>query len=147
MWKYSSFSSLLSVESTFSLLLKDGRCLSCQFRGVGGAISFPRRYASNSNDVKKTDANSESPNKTSEKDQQKKASGPSSDGEQVFPLMLDRPIGLLYPPEEGQNTGIDTRTLRQRRDDFVNYEKHLQRRKELYDPMSITKTSKICDIQ
>lgn len=143
MWKYSSFPYLLSAESTFPLLLKDSRCLSCQFRGVGGAISFPRRYASNSNDVKKTTASSESSKKSPEQEQQKTASGASSDGEEFTPLMLDRPIGLLYPPQEGQNTGVDTRTLRQRRDDFVNYEKHLQRRKELYDPMSITKKSKI----
>ncbi|KAL1966482.1 hypothetical protein VTN77DRAFT_4404 [Rasamsonia byssochlamydoides] len=131
MWKYPSFPSLLSVESTFPFLLKDGRCLSCQFRGIGGATTFPRRYASNSNGVKKTSASSESSDKTPVQDQQKKPSGSPSDDEQFAPLMLDRPIGLIYPPEEGQNTGIDTRTLRQRRDDLVNYEKHLQRRKEL----------------
>ncbi|KAI9722368.1 MAG: hypothetical protein M1812_001840 [Candelaria pacifica] len=47
------------------------------------------------------------------------------------PKPLSRPLGLDYPPQPGQNTGIDPRTWRQRRDDFVNYDKHLERRKQL----------------
>ncbi|MCJ1284742.1 Mitochondrial ATPase complex subunit atp10 [Xylographa opegraphella] len=47
------------------------------------------------------------------------------------PRPLSAPLGLREPPSAGQNTGIDPRTWRQRRDDFLNYDKHLERRASL----------------
>ena len=53
--------------------------------------------------------------------------------EQDFtPKPLARPLGLPDPPKAGENTGIDTRTWRERREDFFNYHKHLEKRKLLY---------------
>lgn len=47
---------------------------------------------------------------------------------------------MPYPPEEGQNTGIDNRSLLQKRDEFAKvssderWTKHLERREELCVP-------------
>ncbi|KAI4106520.1 MAG: hypothetical protein LQ339_002980 [Xanthoria mediterranea] len=47
------------------------------------------------------------------------------------PKPLSRPLGVLSPPQPGENSGIDPRPWRQRRDDLFDYNKHLVRRKEL----------------
>lgn len=53
------------------------------------------------------------------------------DVSEYIPKPLDRPIGLPNPPSPGENTGIDARTWRERRDDLVDYDKHLIRRRQL----------------
>lgn len=109
---------LATAESRLSFLLRDSRCLRCQLQASRGALAGIR-YASNKSAAPSTQQPPPPPSKN------------SSQPEIVAPLLLDRPLGLSYPPLPGQNTGIDQRTLQQRRDDFVDREKHLARRNEL----------------
>ncbi|KAK9492752.1 ATP10 protein-domain-containing protein [Lipomyces doorenjongii] len=44
---------------------------------------------------------------------------------------LIRPIGMRSPPKPTDNTGIDKRTFAQKRADFVDYDKHIEKRREL----------------
>ncbi|RDW76409.1 mitochondrial ATPase complex subunit ATP10 [Aspergillus mulundensis] len=118
-------------------LLQSRRCLSCQLRGASAFRSRPslRPYTTKNDNGEKPPAPTKAP--TSRKVQFQQNAAP-----QAVPLeaynpkedpvpQLDRPIGSVIPPQEGQNTGIDQRTFGQRRDDFLNYEKHLARRKQL----------------
>lgn len=50
--------------------------------------------------------------------------------------VLNRPIGQTEPPSVTDNTGIDHRTREQKKADFVNYDRHLQRRKEMTEEIS-----------
>lgn len=61
------------------------------------------------------------------------------------PKPLSRPIGILYPPKPGENSGIDPRSWREKRDDLFDYSKHLVRRKELYALRPSLYSSQYCD--
>ena len=62
----------------------------------------------------------------------KKLSGDADPKKRDYtPVRLIRPLGMEDPPQRGEHSGIDTRTVQQKRDDFVNWDKHLQKRKKL----------------
>ncbi|KAJ5794130.1 ATPase assembly factor ATP10 mitochondria [Penicillium paradoxum] len=130
-------------------LRRTSRYLSCQFRNPSTLSQLRttpfslRQYSS------KTESSSDSKDaapikRTIRNDTHQRLSTatefkqnlPSQDGPQpgdadFVPPRLDRPIGSPQAPSEGQNTGVDTRSMRQRRDDFTNYDRHIKRRKEL----------------
>ncbi|KEF56188.1 uncharacterized protein A1O9_07769 [Exophiala aquamarina CBS 119918] len=50
-------------------------------------------------------------------------------GEQFTPSVLALPLGLLYPPQPGQNSPLDRRSLKEKKDEFASYEKAMERRR------------------
>ena len=144
MWK----SSLPTLVADLPLL-QTGRCLRCQFRNPPSLSQLrtnpfsPRQYSSKvekpiSNQdaapapVKRT-IKSDGPRLPTAIEFNQNQHGPQPGDADFVPPTLDRPIGSPQAPLEGQNTGIDTRSMRQRRDDFTNYDRHIKRRKELYE--------------
>lgn len=95
-------------------------CLLCQWRSF---TTTYRRW-----DQKK-ETPSPAPETPSVLDEAPRASGKRV--ESFTPKPLDRAIGLPHPPRAGENSGIDSRTLKQKRDDFVDWDKHLEKRKKL----------------
>lgn len=151
MWK-----SALPVAFTADLpLLQTSRCLSCQFRNPTILTRFRtkqypvRHYASKTEKPispkdpapvprnRKNEAQNRLSSAIEFKQNLTNHNGPQPGDEDFTPPHLDRPIGSPQPPVEGQNTGIDPRSMRQRRDDFTNYERHIERRKELYETTSL----------
>ncbi|KAI5852489.1 F1F0 ATP synthase assembly protein Atp10 [Morchella snyderi] len=57
-------------------------------------------------------------------------------GTDPAPPPLTRPIGLDHPPRPDENTGVDTRTWAERRDDFRNWDKHLEKRAKMTKQIS-----------
>lgn len=97
-------------------------CLLCQWRTFSTSY---RRLAEKPAEPPATPAASPNP----------LADAPRAYGKSVTeftPKPLSRPIGMPNPPRPGENAGIDSRTWKQRRDDFVDYDKHLVKRKQLY---------------
>ncbi|KAK2754266.1 Mitochondrial ATPase complex subunit atp10 [Arachnomyces sp. PD_36] len=126
MWKPSTSSLLIDAPLAF----QSGRCLQCQYWRVQPK-SFSR-FASNKPSIPLVDHKSNlQPPTPKQQSPQPPAKSGGRNGEEFTPKPLARPLGVQNPPQPGQNTGIETRTLRERRDDFVNYEKHVERRREL----------------
>ncbi|KAJ5152042.1 hypothetical protein N7492_010337 [Penicillium capsulatum] len=145
MWK-SAFPTPLVSESA---LLRAGRCLSCEYRIIPTLSQLRTHYSirhyATKNSAKEPESSPGGPKITTPPPSRHRAaplrrqfvpnpvadpSAKADDADVVLPT-LDRPIGVAAPPIEGENTGVDSRTMRQRRDDFVDYDKHLERRKEL----------------
>lgn len=112
-----------SLRST-GLTIDGAACILCQWR------SFSNSYRSLAEKPSSTPAPvSTTPTTPTALDDAPRAYGKPVT--EFTPKPLNRPIGLPNPPRAGENIGIDTRTLKQRRDDFVDYDKHIVRRKEL----------------
>ncbi|TGZ77835.1 hypothetical protein EX30DRAFT_310712 [Ascodesmis nigricans] len=52
------------------------------------------------------------------------------------PPQLVRPIGVVQPPQPGENSGVDARSWAERKHDLVDYTKHKDRRQKILEEMS-----------
>ena len=107
-------------------------CLFCQYQ----LLHAPRRLQSTSTATAKSSSSTPPPpiphpQQIVTPQRPKRPHVRAFDGELV-PAPLNRPLGLPHPPQPGQNSGIDTRSWKQKREDFASYDKHIERRQDLY---------------
>src|SRR6266487_2849891 len=95
MWKARPFSFLL--DSSFP---RSSRCLSCQFRGL--RTKFSSRNASTSSSSDGPSKNSQKQSLDSLQPQLETLNKGNSCEDDFTPKQLNRPLGLPYPPLEGQ---------------------------------------------
>lgn len=114
-------------------LVQSPRCLSCHLRNTPVLRSRNplRSYATKSDGGKSAPTTSQHQSQENATPESSPHKVPTPTEDDPIPY-LDRPIGSGIPPREGQNTGVDERSFGQRRDDFVDYGKHIERRKQLY---------------
>lgn len=118
----------LAASRGISSRISPRTCACCQWHRSFTATAAPLR------------ARTEKPASGASMDPKSEISGPAIEAPRSYgkrydgvftPKPLPRPIGMPLPPREGENTGIDHRTREQRKKDFGDYDKHLERRKEL----------------
>jgi hypothetical protein len=111
-----------------NIKLESAACIACQWRSF--STSYRRLAEKETPTPAPTDPqNAPPPLPSSPLEDAPRAYGKAVDD--FTPKSLNRPIGFPKPPRAGENMGIDKRSWSQRRADFVNYDKHIARRKEL----------------
>ncbi|MCJ1461504.1 Mitochondrial ATPase complex subunit atp10 [Pseudocyphellaria aurata] len=120
----------------FLILFNDlWTCSSCRLRTSNWR---PRHLPTYRRQISSDNNNHSSPSKQLPPHTERPKEKVGEDGKKVLKALktLGRPLGQPAPPQAGENSGIDSRSWRQRRDDFLDRDKYLERQKLLVTTFS-----------